>query len=337
MTVRKPVLVLAMKPDLPPRLFTAEQRKLLSELAITDPDLVLTEFGSADASSALAGAEVLLTGWGCPPIDDSVLASAPGLRAIIHAAGSVKGHVRPVCWERGLRVSSAADANARPVAEYTVAMVLLAGKETWRAVRMYRERQEFIDREAEFPDAGNYGQTVGVIGASRIGRRVLGLLRQFDLEVLLSDPFVDEADAASLGAQLVELDELMMASDIVTVHAPDLPTTRHLIDRRRLALLRDGATLINTARGALVDQDALRSELSSGRLHAIIDVTDPDVLPSGSPLYTLPNLILTPHIAGAMGRELHRLAASALDELARYTRDEPFRHPVDLAHLWRAA
>jgi phosphoglycerate dehydrogenase-like enzyme len=335
MPVRKPVLTLAMKPDLAPRLFTADQRRQLGELAETDPGTVLHDFMSAQAE--LARTEVLLTGWGCPPIDEAVLAAAPELRAVIHAGGSVKGHVTPACWTHGILVSSAAAANAQPVAEYTVAMVLLAGKATWQTIELYRERQGPIDREAEFADAGNYDRTVGVIGASRIGRRVLALLGQFDLNLLLSDPFADEAEAARLGARLVELDELMAASDIVSLHAPDLPSTRHLLDRRRLALLRDGATLINTSRGALVDQAALEAELASGRIHAVIDVTSPDVLPPGSPLYTMPNLMLTPHIAGSMGRELHRLAAAALAELARYTRGDPFRHPVAAAELWRVA
>ena len=285
----------------------------------------------------LRDVEVLLTGWGCPLIDGTVLAAAPGLRAVIHAAGSVKGHVAPECWDRGIAVSTAAAANAQPVAEYTVAMILLANKATWQAIRMYHERRAFIDREAEFGGAGNYGRTVGVVGASRTGRRVMELLRPYDLEILLSDPFVGAAEAAALGARPADLDGLLAGSDVVTVHAPALPSTRHLLDRRRLGLLRDGATLINTSRGSLIDQQALVAELASGRIEAILDVTDPEVPPPDSPLHTLPNLVLTPHIAGAMGRELNRLGASAIEELTRYAAGEPFRYPVDPAHLWRIA
>jgi phosphoglycerate dehydrogenase-like enzyme len=109
-----------------------------------------------------------------------------------------------------------------------------------------------------------------------------------------------------------------------------------MIDRAGLASMRDGATLINTARGALIDQRALEMELATGRINAVIDVTEPEVLPPGSPLYTLPNVTLTPHIAGAWGNELHRLATSAIDELRRYIAGAPFAHPVaahDLAHI----
>ena len=157
---------------------------------------------------------------------------------------------------------------------------------------------------------------------------MIELLEPFDFEILVSDPYVEGA---------VALDDLLAVSDIVSLHAPSLPSTRHMLDARRLALLRDGATLINTARGALIDQDALVAELVSGRIDAVIDVTEPEVLPADSPLYDLPNVVLTPHIAGALGDEVRRLGDSALAELARYARGEPFAHPVTRADLDRVA
>ena len=101
-----------------------------------------------------------------------------------------------------------------------------------------------------------------------------------------------------------------------------------MIDARLLALMPDGATLINTSRGSLIDEDALLPELVSGRLHAVLDVTDPEVPPADSPLYTLPNVLLTPHIAGSLGNELHRMTDRALDELERYAKGLPFMDPV---------
>ncbi|MGV9270812.1 hydroxyacid dehydrogenase [Kitasatospora sp. NPDC003701] len=326
-----------MHRDLAGRLIDEHTLGRLTALADLDPALVVDDFTAPGAAAVLAEAEVIVSSWGCPPLDDAVLAAAPRLRAVIHAAGSVKHHITDACWRRGIQVTSAAWANALPVAEYTVAAVLLANKRLLRIREDYRDRRAPHDWQRAYADAGNYRRTVGIVGASRIGRRVLELLRPHDLDLLLHDPYVDAAEAARLGARRVGLDELCAASDVVSVHAPELADTLHLIDRRRLALMRDGATLINTARGSLVDQDALVRELASGRLDAVLDVTVPEVLPADSPLYDLPNVVLTPHIAGSLGGELHRMAAAAADELARYTVGRPFAHPVLAEDVHRTA
>ena len=306
-------VALMMREDLPARLFAPGVLERLHGVAVV---------------GGLERAEIVLSGWGCPPLDEELLRRAPALRAVVHAAGGVKGHVTDACWERGLRVSTAAGANAAPVAEYTLAHILLANKAAERLRVAYRDRQAPIDLIAEVASAGNLGKTVGIVGASRIGRRVIELLGPFDLRVLVHDPYV---------AGSVDLDALLAASDVVSLHAPSLPSTRHLLDARRLALLRDGATVINTSRGALIDQDALVAELASGRIDAVIDVTEPEVLPAGSLLYDLPNVVLTPHIAGAIGVEVQRLGESAVAEIERYAAGEPFAHPVTRADLQRIA
>jgi phosphoglycerate dehydrogenase-like enzyme len=224
-----------------------------------------------------------------------------------------------------------------PVAEYTVAAILLAGKRLFRLQRRYAELRAFRLWAEEVPDPSNYRKVVGVVGASRVGRRVLELLGPFDLLLLLCDPTLDPAEARGLGAEPVELDELLRRSDVVTLHAPALPETHYLLDARRLALLRDGAVLVNTARGALVDPEALVRELVAGRIDAVLDVTEPEVLPPDSPLYELPNVFLTPHVAGALGSERARLVELALDEIARFVRGEPLQHEVRLEDWDRIA
>ncbi|MEU2182966.1 hydroxyacid dehydrogenase [Streptomyces thermolilacinus] len=332
---RRPRTVLAMEPRVRDALFDAAALDRLVAVANTDPAQVVRDFGADAHMAALAGAEALLTGWGCPPLTEAALERMPRLRTVVHAAGSVKHHVTDACWARGLTVASAAAANALPVAEYTVAAILFSGKRVLDAGRAYRERRGRVDPLDLLAGAGNYHRTVGVVGASRTGRRVIELLRPYDLRVLLYDPYVTGEEAARLGVRQVALDELAGTADVVTLHAPELPGTRHLFDRARLARLRDGATLVNTARGSLVDTDALTAELVSGRLNAVLDVTEPEVLPPGSPLYDLPNVLLTPHVAGSLGNELGRLAHAALDELERYARGLPFAGPVraeDLRH-----
>ncbi len=164
-------------------------------------------------------------------------------------------------------------------------------------------------------------------------RRVIDLLRPFDLSVVVHDPYLDPAEAAAMGLHNLPLDEVIARADVLSLHAPALEATRHMIDARRLALLRDGATLINTARGSLIDQAALTRELVSGRISAVIDVTEPEVLPKASPLYDLPNVLLTPHIAGAVGRERERLGAMAVAEVERFLTGQPLAHQVAAATL----
>ena len=289
-----------------------------------DPDAVLDGFDRAD----LADVELLITGWGCAPITADVLAAAPRLRAVVHTAGTVRHHVTEECWERGIVVSSAAAANAVPVAEYAVAMILLAGKRVPEIARRFRAERVQQDWNALFPEAGNYRATVGLLGASLIGRRVADLLRPFDLDVLLHDPYAADAEVRSLGAEPVGLDELFARGRVVSLHAPLLPSTRGMVDGRLLALMRDGATLLNTARGGLVDHTALEREVLSGRLRAVLDVTTPEPLPADSPLWACDGVVLTPHVAGSKGNELRRLADAAADEVERWAAGRPFAHPV---------
>ncbi len=300
-----------------------------------DTDLLVTDFGHGEPGlrRRLARAEVLFTGWGCPPLDADALERMPRLRAVVHAAGSVKHHVTEACWERGLLVSSAAAANALPVAEYTLAAILFANKRVLESAHAYRAARGPVDLLRRCPAVGNYRRTVGLVGASLVGRRVLELLRPFDLRVLVHDPYADPAEVAVLGGESCALDELLRRSDVVSLHVPELPATRQLLDASRLALMPDGATLVNTARGSLVDTEALTEELVAGRLHAVLDHTEPEVLPAGSPLFNLPNVLLTPHVAGSLGGELDRLAATAIAELERYALGLGFRHGVDRGRL----
>ncbi|MFH8612210.1 hydroxyacid dehydrogenase [Streptomyces sp. NPDC018029] len=293
-----------------------------------EPPPVLDDFGTDRAKAVLAGTELLVTGWGCPPLTADVLAGAPALRAVVHTAGSIRAHVTEACWERGIEVSSAAAANALPVAEYTVAMILLTGKRVLESARDFRATRAEVDWLRTSRGTGNYRRTVGILSASLIGRRVIELLRPYDLRVLLHDPYVSADDAAGLGVELVPLDELFARSDTVSVHTPLLPATRGLVSRELLAAMRPDTVLINTARGAVVDQDALTEAVTEGRVRAVLDVTDPEVLPPDHPLWDADNALLTPHLAGSQGNEWRRLAEFAVDEVRRWTAGDGFAHPV---------
>ncbi|MEV0148811.1 MULTISPECIES: hydroxyacid dehydrogenase [unclassified Nonomuraea] len=325
----RPKALFAMSEEHLALLFPAPLLRRLDTLADIDVTLVAERFD--DPRLPLADTEILLTGWGCPPLDEALLAAAPRLRAVLHAAGSVKSLVTPACWERGLLVSSAAAANAVPVAEYTVGAILLAGKGVFALNERYRRERAFTLAKIE-QGIGNNGRRVGIVGASRIGRKVLELLAPYDLDLCLYDPYTRVP-----GVPQASLEELLRRSDIVSLHAPATPETWHMLDRERLALMPDGAVLINTARGSLVDTDALVTELRSGRLSAMLDVTEPEPLPSDSPLFDLPNAFLTPHIAGSHGNELSRMGAAVVDELERLSAGLPLAHRVHHDDLDRVA
>lgn len=309
---------------LPGLLFDAPARALLAELGV-DPNRTITSYDEL-ADGDAAAVEVLLTGWGSPALTAEALARLPRLRGIVHSAGSVQGLVPDAVWERDdIVVTSATETNAIPVAEFTLAHILLAGKKSLRQEAEHRRTRGAAPWNIWL--GGNYRTVVGLIGASRIGRLVAAHLQHFDVTVLISDPYVSAEEIASLGAEKAELDDLFRRSDTISLHAPDVPSTRGMVTAGLLALMADGTTFINTARPALVDEDALRAELVSGRISAVLDVHDH--LPADDPLWDVETVTITPHIAGSQGNELHRMGASAVEELRRLRDGEPPLHPVD--------
>lgn len=294
----------------------------------------LRSFTQGQALDALRQTDILITGWGSPAIGRDILEVAPKLKLIAHAAGTVKGFLSPDVIDAGVMVTHAAEANAVPVAEFTLAAIVFANKQVFRFRDIYRSDR---NRTRTFPltsqPVGNFKRTIGIVSASRIGRRVIELLEPFDFRVLLHDPYIGTRDAAALGVESVSLEELMRLSDVVSIHAPALPSTQGMIDRRLLSLMPDGATLINTARGIIVHQDDLIDELRTGRIDAIIDVTHPEVPDAASVLYDLPNVFLTPHIAGAIGNERERLGEFIIEEIERFVEGLPLRSAITATAL----
>ena len=319
--------LLAMPDGLQHRMLSPAQLSRLGELVEVDVSRTVPDLAAA-RDDELAQVEVLLTGWGSPAVDADALSRMPRLRALVHTAGTVRFVATDALWEReDVLVTSATEANAVPVAEYALAQILLAGKRTLaQQARYRRERRPGHAADAD-PGIGNYGGVVGLIGASRIGTLVAEHLRRFDLEVLITDPFASADEIAALGAGKVEPEDLYARADVVSLHAPDVPSTRGMVTRELLALMRDGTTFLNTARPALVDIDALRDEVLSGRLSAVLDVHDD--LADDDPLWEAENALLTPHLAGSQGNELHRMGEAALEEVRRLAAGEPPRFPVD--------
>ncbi|MBH0052579.1 hydroxyacid dehydrogenase [Salinibacterium sp. SWN139] len=294
-----------------------------------DANLPIVTAWDDAALERLADVDVLITGWGAPKLTDEVGDQLSQLTAVVHAGGATASLMTPNMRER-LLLSSAGDANSIPVAEYSLAMILLSCKQVFRSQKLYRERRSQINREVSFPLAGNYGQTVGLVGASKVGRLLIELLRPFDLRILMHDPYLSEREARELGVELVSLNDVMSSSDVVSLHVPLNSETRGMIGQAELSAMRPNATLLNTARGAVIDFPALEKELLTGRIDAILDVTDPfEPLPSDSPLWDCSNVMITPHVAGSMGTELRRIGQHVAEEVARALRGEAFVAQVE--------
>lgn len=273
----------------------------------------------------LDGVEILVTRWtGCPELTDEILSEATDLELVVHVGGSVGSIVTDAVYDRDIQVSSGVRVMALFVAEATLAHIL-SGLRTIPQFNDELARGEYerdIERLATLFDAN-----VGLVGLGSVGRALLPLLKPFDVDVSVYDPYVSPDDLMAYDfATKASLDRTLEGADVVSVHAAKTEETLHLLDEERLGCLKDDALLVNTARGAIIDEAALIRELRSGRISASLDVFETEPLPEDSELRTLENAVLTPHVAGSP--EGRRMALAMVDEIERYMTGEPLAHEL---------
>jgi phosphoglycerate dehydrogenase-like enzyme len=330
-----PKIALLQTRTLTEQLFTEESLGRLRELGQVVINPGRERPTVEETVNVIRGARACVTSWGCQPMTAEVLDAAPDLGIIVYAAGSVKPIITGAVWERNIVVTSSAAMIAVNVAEITVGCLIVGLKNVWGLSQVTNSGDWREDRESAKSRVLNQS-TIGIIGASHVGRTVLDYLQPFEVkEVLLYDPYWSAEDIATLGATKVSLEELLRRSDAVTLHAPALPATRHMLGGEELRLMKDDAVFINTSRGQNVDEQALVTELEKGRLFAFLDVTDPEPPAVGSRLRALPNVILTPHVAG--GGPNTRMGDHAAGELRRYFAGDPPIHEVRREMLDRMA
>ncbi len=277
--------------------------------------------------------EVIFSTWGMPRLERAFLDALPNLQAVFYAAGSVRCFVTDESWRRGVRIFSAAQANAVPVAEFTVAQIVLGLKKAHQLRDLVRQ-----DWAAAAPFRrhlrGNYRSRVGLVSYGAIARLVRKLLRGFEHEVWVYDPFLS-AEAAELEeVRLVGLDELFRSCHAVSLHTPWLKETENLIRGHHFASMLPDAVFINTARGAIVHQAEMTAVLQQRPdLTAVLDVTYPEPPAPDDPLLRLPNVWLTPHIAGSLGHECGRMGHYMLEAYQRFLANEPSRLEVHEAQM----
>lgn len=278
------------------------------------------------ALSDLAEVELMFSGWGAPHLDEMLLDAAPNLRMVFYGAGSVRQLMTEAAWQRGVRISSAYGMNAIPVAEFSVSQIVFCLKLGWQHVMATRLENRW-ERLPDMP--GAYGSTVGIVALGQVGTRVCRMLQDYQLQVLAYDPYATFDQAQELGIELVALDDIFVNSDVVSLHVPEFPATHHMITGKHIASMKHRASLINTARGAIVDEPAMIEVLKQrADLVAVLDVTDPEPPQANSALWKLPNVVLLPHIAGSMDHECWRMGGCMVAELHRYLAGDPLEWEI---------
>jgi phosphoglycerate dehydrogenase-like enzyme len=323
----KPKGVYLMEEKTLQTVYGAEERDVIASLLDVEP---IPYDGAALRGNPewLKDVEIVMASWGSPILDAAFMEAAPKLRAFFYAAGSVKHFTTPAFWSRKVTISSAYATNAMPVAEYTLGVILLSMKRFWSFTQSVRaEIDPWDDHNRVVP--GLYKSTVGLISCGMIARRLIQLLKPFDVRCLVYDPFVTESEMNELGVELCSLQEIFDLSDVVSIHTPLLPETRGMIRGQMVEAMKPGATLVNTARGAVIRQDELADVMARrGDLTAVLDVLDAEPPPAGLALLQLPNVWVTPHIAGSLGPECRRLGRAMVEELGRYLAGEPLQWQI---------
>ena len=308
--------------------FGGGRREKIAALTDLHPHVVHAR-NFAELAPALGDIEVIFATWGMPSFTEAHFAAMPKLRAVFYAAGNVKAFATPLV-ERGVVLVSAWAANAIPTAELVLSQILLTCRGYFRAVRQYATTHDLAASKA-FRRTGAAGETIGLIGTGYIARRLTTHLHAHGFRVLASasDPLLTPERAREMGVEKVPLEEIFERSYVVSNHVPDLPSTKQILGGDLFARMRDGATFINSGRGAqVVEADLARVLAARPDLTALLDVTAPEPPAADSPLWRLPNVVMSPHIGGTIGDEVGRLADCALEEFEAWRDGRPLRYQV---------
>lgn len=281
------------------------------------------------------GYEIVVTGWGSARFPTQRIPDSR-LQLIAHTAGTIRPIVPQELLAEGVRVTQAASGMAVSVTELAVYMTMAMLRDL-HTVDGSMRRKDWTGALAAPLGQTVAGSRIGVIGAGRIGRSYIEAVASMGSDVLVYDPYLSRQDAREMGARLCGLDDLLRNSPVVALHAPVTDETRGMINADRLALIQDGGIIINTARAGILDWHAFVAELCSGRLHAAMDVYETEPLPQEHPLWTLPNVMLTPHIGAWTTHSRMTQGEVIVDELERFVAHEPLAFEVDSSSYDRLA
>ncbi|MDQ1326743.1 MAG: Hydroxyacid dehydrogenase [Candidatus Poribacteria bacterium] len=333
--MRKPKILYIPTNSHTERVFRKETFERMLDLFDVKINGTNTNYTTEWVAKEIAGFDGLVTGWGTPDLTEEVFENADKLKIISHSAGSVKGFLKGVVEKylipRNICVFSANDAIALNVAEMTIGMMIIVPRRIIDHALVIRNTDAW--HSPDVPSSGQYlsGSTIGIVSASKVGKHVIERLKPFDVEILVYDPYLSDYEAGRIGIKKVDLDDLFARADIVSIHAPSIPQTNNMIGEKQLKALRNGATLINTSRGSVIDHNALLAEAQTGRIFVALDVTTPEPLPPDSPFRNLTNVIITPHVSGSGAYGYYTIGSTALQALEDFFAKKPVVGAVDLS------
>jgi phosphoglycerate dehydrogenase-like enzyme len=319
------------------RVFRPETFQRMLDAFAVDANETGRELEGEEVAERLGGCDALVTGWGSRGLVEAVFTNARDLRIVAHSAGSPKFLATQEMIDRyfiprGITIFSANQAIGLNVAEAAVGMLIMTARRWVEHNAYYHQTGKWgspdLPRNAQFLR----GCTLGVVSASAVGREVIRLLQGWDIHFLCYDPYLTDGEAAKLGVERVELDELFVRSDHVTVHAPKLPATDKMIGREQLRRLPNGAALVNTSRGSVIDEAALIEEAQTGRIFVALDVTEPEPPAPDSPLQHLPNVVVLPHFSGGGSYGYFKIGESTVQALEDCFAGRPVQGAVNLAN-----
>lgn len=334
----KPRIAFVLRKKWKNNCFSEEHIKTLESFAEID-ERVYDNLDEEKIKDLVKDADGIITSWETPKFTDDILAASEKLKIVCNCAGTAriifKDDIFAKVLDRGIAVTTTGAAIGIGVAEFNLGLIIMGVKKIFFMKEGIREGKwkEYTASWRDEPSGDlvpnePYGLTVGVIGGGFCGAHLIKLLNNFDMRVLLYDPYKNAEQCRALGAEKTELEYLMENCDVISVNTPETPETDGMLNAGLLKKIKDGALLVNTAKASAIDEEALIGELSTGRFFACIDQTVKQPAPADHPFRNMPNVMLTPHIAGHVSNGFKRQGKFAVDELGRFFRGEKLRFGV---------
>ena len=323
---RLKTLITQPHPDLKKLVFSEEAISKLKTMSQIDWAIEAEKYVGPDLLNVIENYDVILSGWRSPKLTKDILDKAHSLKFVGHAAGTIVPVVDESIYDRNIKIVNANSVLAASTAEGAFALIM---SQAWNFHQYANNATNGIwsdnDRQAVL---GLEGQTVGIIGLGEISKRLIKLMQPLNPKILIFSNYCSEETATELGAELCSLDELLIKSRIISIHSTLTSRTRGLIGEKELDLIQNGALLVNTARAAIIDEQALIKTLKTGRILAAFDVFNEEPLSKDHPLLNLPNVLSTPHMLGFSSYWKTKLGLTVINDLERFINKVPLKEEV---------